>query len=150
MDATIKDVEVLQYATQFRHAIIGDGDSTQMCAAISGPLASAFAIKGIPALVMESDLGICNHVFLRLADGRILDPTADQFNWCSSQSLPGVYLGPETAIHKNAWEHRQAVCWMPLLEEFRRFAPQLSALEVGTMVRQVLMSFPPSFCQLPT
>ena len=37
-----------------------------------------------------------NHIWIRLADGRVLDPTADQFG-----DYPPVYLGdPLPELHK--------------------------------------------------
>lgn len=144
------DADLLQYASEFRDAIIGDRDSARMCAAISAPLCAALAIKGVPALVMESDLKECNHVFILLPDGRVLDPTADQFNRCSSPSLPGVYLGHSMAIHENARRYRQDEIWMPLLMECKRFVPEYSAREIGKMVRQVLATLPAGLCELPS
>lgn len=81
------DVELLQDASEFRDAIFGDKDSARMCAAISDPLCAALEVKGVPAQVMESNPGESNHVFIQLQDGRVLDPTADQFNWCNPNRL---------------------------------------------------------------
>jgi hypothetical protein len=120
-----------------------------MCAAISGPLCAALATMGVSSRLMESDLGECNHVFLQLQDGRVLDPTADQFNWCSARHLPGVYLGHGVAVHDNATECHQTEIWMPLLLEFRRLVPQYSAREIGRMVRLTLATLPPGICELP-
>lgn len=143
------DSELLQYASEFRAAIIANGESVRMCAAISDPLSAALAVKGVATTVMESDLGECNHVFLKLQDGRVLDPTADQFNWCSRRKLPGVYLGSATTIHENAVERQEGDCWGPLLREFKRLTPEYSAQEVGGMVRMVLATLPAGLCELP-
>lgn len=143
------DSDLLQFAMDFRAAIIGDKDSAWMCAAISGPLCAALEVKGVSCQLMESDLGECNHVFIQLQDGRILDPTADQFNWCSANPLPGVYLGPEKIIHADAVPSQHAECWKPLLREFKRLAPQYLAREVGTMVRSALATLPTGICELP-
>ncbi len=145
----MKDADLLQFVSEFRASIIGDNDSAWMCAAISGPLCAALEVKGVSSQLMESDLGECNHVFIQLHDGRILDPTADQFNWCSASPLPGVYLGPEAIIHTNAVPSQHAECWKPLLREFKRFAPQYSAAEVGSMVRSTLATLPAGICELP-
>lgn len=37
-----------------------------------------------------------NHAFLRLPDGRVLDPTADQYGHLN---LPPIYIGPALSIH---------------------------------------------------
>lgn len=70
-----------------------------MCAAVCYPLASLLGQYGVAVRVMESDLSHTNHVWLQLADGRVLDPTADQFNTAAGPSLPAVYLGPPLIYH---------------------------------------------------
>ena len=143
------DADLQQYASDFRAAIIGNGESARMCAAISDPLSAALSVKGVTTTVMESDLEECNHVFLKLQDGRVLDPTADQFNWRSQRQLPGVYLGNATTIHWGAIERHEGRCWAPMLREFKRLAPEYSAQEVGFMVRMVLATLPAGLCELP-
>jgi len=144
------DAELLQYASEFRFAVIGDETSSRMCAAISDPLCAALAVQGVPAQVMENVLEDCNHVFLQLPDGRVLDPTADQFNRGSSGPLPAVYLGGVTSIHTNAVVRQEAKVWVPLLLELKRLAPHYSAREVGGMVRMALATLPPGLCELPS
>jgi hypothetical protein len=57
--------------------------------------------RGVPNTLVETQLerprgGPLNHVWLRLSDGRALDPSADQFRL----GLPPVYLGERlAAIH---------------------------------------------------
>ena len=120
-----------------------------MCAAISGPLWAALSVMGLSTRLMESDLGECNHVFIELNDGRVLDPTADQFNWCSSYQFPEVYVGQITTIHENAVASQFGEYWKPLLQEFKQICPSYSASEVGGMVRLALSTLPPGFCDLP-
>lgn len=92
------DDELIEFAAEFREGILDGSPSDMMCFAIVAPLAGLLSIYGIEADVIEGDLGVCNHYWLRLADGRVLDPTADQFNYCNSQQMPPVYLGPPTTI----------------------------------------------------
>ncbi len=143
------DADLLQYASEFRAAIIGDRDSSRMCAAICGPLAATFTVKGRRTLLMESELGTCNHVFIQVEDGRVLDPTADQFNRQGEPGFPRVYLGPATTIHRNASVCGHAEYWAPLIKQLARLVPQLSAHEVGQTVRLALSTLPASLCQLP-
>jgi hypothetical protein len=71
-----------------------------MGAAVCYPLQGYLsALHGLQTEVVESDLGECNHVWLKLPDGRALDPTADQFNYCNPEKMPPVYLGPPTKLH---------------------------------------------------
>lgn len=94
------DAELIDIATEVRQGIIGDGDSAWQCAKVSWPLAGYLRFLGIECECVESDLGHCNHIWIRLADGRALDPTADQFNALFPDlGLPPVYLGKPVAIH---------------------------------------------------
>lgn len=95
----MNDKQLIRFATQFRKGILGGNSSEWMCAAVSWPLSTLLAAHGVPNRIVEGDLGECNHVWLALEDGRVLDATADQFNWCNPNPLPPVYLGPPTVIH---------------------------------------------------
>lgn len=90
------DAQIIEFASEFRTGILDGEDSWMMCAAVCYPLVTLLNMSGIKAEIIESDLGECNHVWMRLADGRALDPTADQF---PDMNLPPVYLGPPTKIH---------------------------------------------------
>jgi hypothetical protein len=47
-----------------------------------------------------------NHFWLKLKDGRALDPTIDQFKTYDGWRLPPVYLGPPLpTIHREATDH---------------------------------------------
>lgn len=98
----MSDAELIQFATDFREGILNGESSAYMCAAVCWPLAGLLRYDGFPCETEESDLGICNHIYIRLPDGRVLDPTADQFNWCSVEQLPPVYLGEPKPIHSNS------------------------------------------------
>jgi hypothetical protein len=92
----MSDVELIECAQQFRDGILGGHPSDSMCFAICAPLAGLLNFYGIAAELIEVDLGHCNHFWIRLADGRALDPTADQFNRLFADNLPMIYLGPPT------------------------------------------------------
>lgn len=137
---------LLQYATSFREAVLQGTSSSRMCAAISGPLGAVVDLLGVGHELVQSDLGVCDHIFLRLADGQVLDATADQFNWCSREALPGVYLGPGRGIHQNPrpWPGGQE--WRPLMLELRRLYPSLDATDVGFTVGITLRTLPGGLC----
>lgn len=139
--------DLLTYARDFREAILQGDSSDRMCVAISAPLHAAFRARGTPGHLVAADLGECEHIFLRLADGQVLDPTADQFNWCSRQKLPGVYLGAPALIHDGAvpWPGGQE--WHELMTELKRLYPALGAAEVGRTVSLVLRTLPQGLCQ---
>lgn len=93
------DAEIVTMATEFRKGLLGRQRPKGMCFVVCAPLSSYLALSGVENEVVESDLGWCNHVWIRLADGRVLDPTADQFNGKTDQVMPAVYLGPPTDLH---------------------------------------------------
>ena len=97
----MSDAALIRFATEFRAGILDGDPSDMMCFAVCAPLASMLRLSGVETELVESDLGEVNHYWLRLADGRVLDPTADQFNWCNTEQLPPVYLGPPTKLHLN-------------------------------------------------
>lgn len=93
------DAELVEFATEFRESILDGSPSSWMCAAICWPLSTLLEMSGVPNRVIETDLGGMNHFWLKLADGRVLDPTADQFNRIGADKLPPVYLGERRLIH---------------------------------------------------
>ncbi len=86
------DKQLIRYATQFRKGILAGRDSTGFCLMVSAPLATLLEMHGVVCKMVEG--ANCHHCFIELADGRILDPTADQFG------LVPVYLGPRKDIHE--------------------------------------------------
>lgn len=83
------DKQLIRVARDFRDGILGGRSSHLMCFAIAAPLQGFLsAVYGVESTLEEIDFGDMNHVWLRLSDNRILDPTADQFS-----GMPPVYLG---------------------------------------------------------
>lgn len=90
------DKQLKRIAREFRRGILGKRPSKLMCMAVSAPLQGLLsALYGVECVLEELDFPQCNHVFLRLPDGRILDATADQFG------LEAVYLGEVPDVYKN-------------------------------------------------
>lgn len=133
---------LLTYAREFRETILQGCSSERMCVALSAPLHAVFRARGTESELVITDLGECEHVFLRLADGLVLDPTADQFNQLSREKLPGVYLGAPALIHQGAvpWPGGQE--WHALMAELKRLYPDLRATEVGPTVSLTLRTLP--------
>ncbi|RFB76630.1 hypothetical protein [Methylovirgula sp. 4M-Z18] len=92
------DDELVEFATEFRDDLLGGQESKLMCAAVCWPLASYLRFCGVECKCVESDLGSVNHVWIKLADGRALDPNADQFN-SEAKRWPAVYLGRRVELH---------------------------------------------------
>ncbi len=131
------------YAQSFRDAVLHGSNSDRMCVAISEPLHSALALEGQETLLIESDLEECNHVFLALPDGRVLDATADQFDDEDGAPFPAVYIGPPKAIHRRAARWCRPSSWCGLLRESRRLYPTADPSALGRFVRLVLSTLPP-------
>ena len=93
------DDQLIVFAREFRDGLLDGRSPWMMCFAVAAPLAGLLRCHGIETEVVEIDLGELNHVWLRLGDGRALDPTADQFNDFGFPEMPSVYLGPPTTIH---------------------------------------------------
>lgn len=98
----MSDEELHRIAVDFRDGILGNGLSASMCFAVSAPLqcflSMAYGYETEMAeavIIVDTDDGAlgCRHWFLRLTDGRILDPTADQFKTPLDTDMPPVYLG---------------------------------------------------------
>jgi hypothetical protein len=103
---SVNDADLIEVAQGFRDGILDGRASDFACAMICYPLAGYLsALHGIECEVLETkavraNYGTCNHVWLRLPDGRVLDPSADQFNVRGRKRMPPVYLGPPTALHR--------------------------------------------------
>jgi hypothetical protein len=95
----VSDKRIVKIARDFREGILDGGSPHLMCFAVSAPLAGLLRFYGVPADVVKSDLGWIEHYWIRLSDGRALDPTADQFNG-ELGTWPPVYLGePDAKLH---------------------------------------------------
>jgi hypothetical protein len=96
---SMTDAQLVEFASEFREGILDGTPSWMMCFAVCAPLVTLLDIHGVKAEMVEGDLGEFNHVWLKLADGRVLDPTADQFNEFGFDPMPPVYLGAPSKIH---------------------------------------------------
>ncbi len=92
----MRDKKLAKICKAFRDGLLEKASSRLMCAVVCRPLAGFLSCVGIETEVefLEFDWG--NHMFLRLPDGRVLDPTADQFR---DLNLPPVYIGKPLSIH---------------------------------------------------
>ena len=92
------DKQLLGCATSFRKGILGNKSSIDMCFAIAAPLEGYLSALGVDCCLIKGKVlfedGIdkleCEHYWLDIGNGNILDPTADQFDY---RMMPPVYLG---------------------------------------------------------
>lgn len=95
----MNDKQLIKFATKFRRGILDGQPSALMCAVVCWPLETLLNMHGVKCRSVETDLGDMNHVWLKLTDGRALDPTLDQFNHLFATDFPPVYLGPPISFH---------------------------------------------------
>lgn len=101
------DKELLRIVTGFRKGILGRRKSLKMCYAICCPLQGYLSITGFETVLTEGKIKLAshnkgitiNHFWLTLKDGRIIDPTADQFNGMGYDAMPPVYLGEKPSYY---------------------------------------------------
>lgn len=89
---------IYRIAVDFRKGILNGKPSNWMCRAVCLPLQGYLGILGYEVelrdgVLFDTDGDELYHTWLRLPDGRILDPTADQFNEAMGKSMPPVYIG---------------------------------------------------------
>lgn len=94
--------ELVTLARQFRRGILDGGSSKSMCFAVCWPLSGLLEAAGVQTELVEGDFGFVNHFWLKLPNGDILDPTADQFGLAPIYvgQLPDVYA----AMMRNKFE----------------------------------------------
>jgi hypothetical protein len=92
----MNDEEIIKLVTSFRKGVLGKKSPYMNCHIVSLPLQGYLSIIGINTNIEVGTINIKgfygNHVWLKLEDGRIVDPTASQFNKFG-QDMPDVYLG---------------------------------------------------------
>lgn len=96
------DRQLKSIAREMRSGILGKRSSRLMCMAISAPLrAMLSAVYDFDTELETVDFPGCDHVWLRLSDGRILDATADQFG------LDKIYLGQVPELYERWIQERK-------------------------------------------
>ena len=98
----MEDKDLLKIAHGFRKGLLQNLRSKEMCFAVCAPLQGLLsAIYKLDTELVEGTLTHMNgqlaerwqHYWLKLPDGRILAPTADQFKDPNGDPMPAVYLG---------------------------------------------------------
>lgn len=96
------DREIIKFVGHFRAGIIEDRPSRGHCFMVCAPLVTLLNMHGVNCRLVhgeaQRDGHRTEHYWLALADGRVLDPTADQFDL----AYPPVYLGAPLPIHRKA------------------------------------------------
>jgi hypothetical protein len=90
------DAELIAFVQKFRDLVLDGKSSESTCFVICVPLETLLLWKGVHAELTRTHLDTgYSHFWFRLADGRVLDPTLDQYD----ASVGPVYFGPPTKLH---------------------------------------------------
>lgn len=95
------DKELLKVVTGFRKGILGKRSPLKMCFAICSPLHGYLSACKFETTLTEGEIKLASHnkgitighFWLTLKDGRIIDPTASQFNGMGYEDMPIVFFG---------------------------------------------------------
>jgi len=94
------NLKLKQMAADFTKGLLGSRPSNQMCFAVCTALAGYLNFSGYHCRLTEGKVGKCEHYWLTLPDGTVLDPTADQFKQPSGDAMPRVYVGEKPEWYK--------------------------------------------------
>ena len=87
--------ELFEIAKGFRSGMLESKPSSAMCFAICAPLEGYLSFCGYDCRLVKGDVGDWEHFWIALSDGRIIDPTADQFSNPEGIKMPQIYIGPK-------------------------------------------------------
>ena len=91
-------LDIKKIATGFRKGFLGKNPSSGQCFVLSVSLQGYLDFMGCKTDLIEGGIRDTdwNHFWLRLPDGTIIDPTADQFNGFDGlPKMPRIYIGPK-------------------------------------------------------
>jgi hypothetical protein len=99
----MKDKEIERIVRGFTKGLLDKDSNENMCFAVCSPLSTYLRMCGISNLLMECTLekgeDRYHHWIILLPDGRIIDPTASQFNKWVSKPLPDIYIGEKPGYY---------------------------------------------------
>jgi hypothetical protein len=94
--------EIKKIAKGFTKGLLDGRPTTDMCYVVCSPLVAYLHFCGIDCSLTEGEVNQYHHFWITLSDGRIVDPTADQFGllnvWARKQPS---YYKPYTAKDYN-------------------------------------------------
>ena len=84
---------IVTIAEGFREGMLGEEDSTNWCYMVAAPLQGYLSLLGFDCEITEGEVDEKEHYWLTMADGLILDPTADQFPTPEGEVMPPIFYG---------------------------------------------------------
>ena len=97
-----KTATLLHEVTEFQSGLLDGRGTTDMCFVVCAALEGYLNFSGRACKVVKGEVNGCNHFWIALPDGRIIDPTADQFPRPNGPPMPKVYIGPLPAWYQKA------------------------------------------------
>lgn len=89
------DKELIKAVKGFVKGILCGAPTTDKCFMVCAPLQAYLSACGIESTLTEGELnGIFHHFWITLADGRIIDPTANQFG------LLNIYVRKQPSYYR--------------------------------------------------
>lgn len=90
------ELELKNMAKEFSEGVLGKHGSTDMCFAVCSPLATFLNFSGVECDITEGEIsydgGTWHHYWITLPDGKIIDPTADQFVTPQGNRLKNLWV----------------------------------------------------------
>ncbi len=104
-----EETSLRQMVAGFSNGIIGRGKSTGMCFMVCVALQGYLEFAGYPCRLIKGEIdGEVEHYWLELPDGKIIDPTTDQFNYrFKNKRLSRPYIGARPRWYKIIKEGRK-------------------------------------------
>lgn len=79
----MSDAEIIRVAKGFTKGLLGKKSTVDMCYVVCSPLVGYLSMLGVDCRLTDGHIEHCeselHHFWITLPDGRIIDPTADQF-----------------------------------------------------------------------
>jgi hypothetical protein len=90
------DKKLIKIARGFCSGLLGKKQSTNMCFKVCSPLVTYLSICGVLCELTKGEI-ICDgveygHFWITLSDGRIIDPTADQFIKMDGERMKNIWV----------------------------------------------------------
>lgn len=88
--------QLMLYVKQFRYGMLGRKKGSKYCYMVCWPLSGSLNFLGVKNDLIEGEVYYygywIGHFWVRLANGKIIDPTAGQFS-TGKRPMPTVYIG---------------------------------------------------------
>jgi len=88
------DKEIIRIVKEFVKGLLGNKPTVDKCYMVCSPLSAYLSFLEIENTLTEGEVNEYHHFWITLSDGRIIDPTADQFG------LLNIYLKNKPSYYR--------------------------------------------------